>query len=678
MSDTDILKDLNEAYDQGISCWGSYLAEAYKDIKFYVGNQWSDADKTYLEQEGRSAYVFNNIRRVIKMISGHQRKNRLSSTCEPIEGSDEGTAELFTDLLLWVMQYQGGYNLVSDAFESAAITGISLLSLWPDYSDDLVNGDIKISYDTFNSFILDPYFTKQDLSDCRYIIRRRFVTPDTAKSLLPGRAREIDELPRGEFDNKFDYMVASRKNMAENLISYDEYWRRVVKPRKLLIDKLSGETRLWNGTKAGLTEFKSQYPWIDTKTVYKPTVELNIVLQGVVFDTVYDGYGLNDYPFVPILGFYEPTFDEYDYRLQGVVRCMRDPQEELNKRRSKMADILDSQANSGWITKEGTVNNKRDLYRTGQGVVIETSLSSMPGDLQKIPSPEIPQSLFALIAELNKDILQIPGINEELMGTADAGNSEISGTLAKVRSANGLTTLQDLFDKLALSQKMLGSKIITMIQKNWTADKVKRITNKEVTPEFYNSEFGKYDCVVKESMLTDTQKHMAYVQALQARQVGIPIPDSFIIDMLPIGNKEELKQAYEQEAEAEKLQKEKMDAQEEMQLKLQNSKIVSDLSLADERRSRGAANIGLLRARTAESFENLSQAQLNQAKTASEIQSTDQTRFLEALNVVMAMGQQLQDRAAQEVEDTKKSEFKETVATAQLVTPPNQNQDQGA
>jgi len=561
------------------------------------------------------------------------------------------------------MQQQNGYNLISEAFEGALITGLNMISLWMDYSNDRINGDIKMDVEPFNSFIMDPYFTKMDLSDCRYIIRRRYVTEREAKSLLPRASSDIDKLKPYENDGKFSYMVQSRRGMCEGLYAYDELWQKTRKKAKLLIDNVTGETRVWRGTRNSLAEFRRTFPWIETKTIYEPAMQYTVLINSEPMWQGDDPAGIDDYPFVPVVAYYEPQYDRLDYRLQGVVRAVRDAQEEYNKRRSKMVDILDSQVNSGWIVKENTVNNPQDLYRTGQGVVIETSSTAVAGDLQKIQSPEIPQSMFALTEELNKSIMEISGASEELMGVADQGNSEISGVLAKVRAYNSLTTLQDLFDRLNLSQKIIGQKIIKLIQNNWTPEKVQRITNREPTQEFYNHEFGKYDSVVREGMLTDTQRNMAYAQALQARNAGIPIPDSFIIDMLPIANKQELRKAYEQQEQQQQAQQQKMQEQEDLSKKLANAEVISRLSLADERRKRSVADLALARERVSESVQNRAQALLDSVKTVKEIQGMDQERFLNGMEFILELAERGAEQEQAQVESFARESLGEVIGT---------------
>jgi len=641
MTDRDILQDYNEAYREAVGEWNPWLAEAYTDMGFMTGNQWNDADKEFLTMEHRNAYVYNNIHRIIKQISGYQRKNRLSSIVEPRETNDVSVAETMSDLLLYVLQSQEGYNKISDCFEGALVTGMNLVSLWMDYSKDPVNGDIMIGREPFNSFLLDPRFTQIDLTDCNYLLRRRYVNDGQAKSLLPGHDKDIEELYTrggGARDDKFSYMAYSMRNNGQKLMRYDEFWRRTTQKRYLVIDNMTGQTKKWNGSKASLDLFRKQYPFIDYKKIYEPDVELVIMLEEQVMYKGADPYGLHDYPFVPTIGYYMPEYDNMQYKLRGVVRGLRDAQEETNKLRSKASDIINSQINSGWEIEEGQVNNPDDLYRTGQGIVIERKKGSPP--LQRIQPAELSQAFPVMLEMLQRDLLQLAGSSEELLGVAEGGNTEVSGTLAKQRSGNALTTFQGLFDNLSLMQKITSEKILKLMAANWTPEKVMRITGKQIPEEYSVDDLDDYDIVVKESLLTDTQKNLAYLQALEAKRLGIAIPDKFILSMMPIANKDELMQAYEEEAQVAQQQQAKIAQQEELALRLGNAEVAQRLSLAKEREARAKADIGLLIERTSESKQNQSEAVLNQVKAATEVAGIRQDQLIQALQFVSTLQQQ--------------------------------------
>ena len=658
--DKDIIKEYDELYKQGEAEWNPFLCEAYKDTSVMLGNQWSDKDKKYLAQQGRNAYVFNKTRIIINQISGYQKRNRLASICQPREYQDYPSSDFITDLLMYIIERNSGYKIISEAFEGALVTGLNLLCLWMDYSKDPVNGEIKISREPYNSFLLDPQFTKLDLSDCGYVMRRRFVDKDTAKMLLPTMSSYIENLNVGKSDGKFNYMNYAKRDGNSGLLRYDEFWRRTTKKAHMIIDNRTGQTEIWKGAKSELHELKREFPFIKSKVIYKPTVELNIILEDELAYSEVDPYGTGDYPFVPVVGYYNAEYDNYSYKLQGVVRGLRDAQEEYNIMRSKASDIIKSQVNSGWMVREGSVKNPADLYRTGQGVVIERSIDSQPADVQKINPAELSQSFPVMIQDLENQIMALAGVSQELMGTAEGGNTEVSGVLAKQRAYNSVTTLQTLFDNLNSSQSILSRKIVKMALSNFTIEKAIRITNKEVPQEMldmssgspkFNDDIEKYDIIVTETALTDTQKNLAYMQLLELKRAGIAIPDLAIIEAMPISDKGKLMEAYEQQEQQAQEQARKMEELEAINKKLNNAKIYGDVALAEERLSRSTANAGLAQERLSQARHDVSKAELNNLEIIEKMKSMRQEQLIQALDYVNSLQQQQINNDREYVED---------------------------
>jgi len=202
----DIIQDFGESYERAYQLWNTYYAEAYKDLSYYLGNQWSLEELAYLNNQRRSSFTYNKIRRIINLIQGYQRKNRLATIISPVEDAADLTADIFTDTIQHVMESADGYTIISDAFKGALTTGISFVSPYMDYRSDPISGDVKFHLDEWNAVILDPFFTKKDLSDCSFVARRKFLSRTEVISLLPDKEDKINVLPWGSRDDKFTYM----------------------------------------------------------------------------------------------------------------------------------------------------------------------------------------------------------------------------------------------------------------------------------------------------------------------------------------------------------------------------------------------------------------------------------------------------------------------------------------
>src|ERR1700687_947182 len=193
--DHDVLKLMDYTYAKYITINQSFWSEAELDQRFRAGDQslWNDIYGN-IPAFRRRQFNFNRIRRITNMITGYQRQHRKSTICTPIENSDQKTADQFSKILLWDDQKNHVLETISDAFDGAVVTGMNLLSVWMDYRNDPVNGDMKVDNVAFNGYLIDPYFKKMDLSDCNAIWTRKYLSRNQVKSLLPGRENEIIDM----------------------------------------------------------------------------------------------------------------------------------------------------------------------------------------------------------------------------------------------------------------------------------------------------------------------------------------------------------------------------------------------------------------------------------------------------------------------------------------------------
>ena len=372
----------------------------------------------------------------------------------------------------------------------------------------------------------------------------------------------------------------------QKFLNYTEYWRHKWEIKDVLVDMQSGETKEWDGDRNRLKLYKQAFPQIEVIKKPVKSVELGIIVEGELLYYGKDPGGLNDYPFVPFMAIWEPSYDLFTWKCQSLVRIVRDPQTELNKRRSKMVDMIDSQLNSGWIAKTNSVSNPTSLYKSGQGQVVFIKPEAQMTDIQRLQAPDIPPGMFQLEQEFEKDIMEIAGVNSELFGMAENDKVETAGILSKMRQSAGLVNLQDLFDGLRESQKLLGKKVLQLIQKNYTPEKIELITKKQVTPEFYSKVFSQYDVVVQEGILTDTQRQTQFAQAMALRGAGIQFTDEEIVDMSDLHDKKKYRERLAAQQQAQQQQQ-----QVATQLEMQRfeSETAADKALAAERIKRSAS-----------------------------------------------------------------------------------------
>ena len=652
--DQSVQHMLDETYAQAITINQSFWSEADIDTRFKVGDQ-AMIDDYYgnLPAFRRKQFNFNRIRRVCNLITGFQRRNRKSTIAQPVEHNDDQASSQWSKLLFHTMKEADCDEMISEAFEHGGVTtGMSLLNTWIDYTKDPESGDIRVDHVPYNSFLIDPYFRKKDLSDCNFVWRRQWLSKDAVKAIAPvDMADYIDSLsPRGNRDGKFQFMSEAYNYGMNNLLSYDEYWYRDMREAKFIVDTQVGLSREWTGDDDQLAAFMRAYPQMDVRTTLVPTVKLAICVEG---QTIYHGknpLNIDRYPFVPFLGYYEPNIPYFPWRVQGVVRNLRDAQFLYNRRKIIELDILESQVNSGFKYKPTSMVNPRDIFMEGQGKGIALKQEADMNDVQEIQPAQVPPSMIQLSELLGKEIQEISGVNEELLGSAD---DDKAGILSMLRQGAGLTTLQVLFDQLDASQKLLGETFLELVQKNYTYGKVARILGEDPVPEFQDKVWLNYDVRIEEGVNTSTQRQMQFGQLLHLREMGLPIPTKTILKAATLQDKEDLiKDIEEQEKQEAEQQQQQMQQQLkvlEAQIQDLEAKAAANYGLGIERASRQNENAELAVERRAKAIEDISDARLNRAKTLSELQDIDLNQIQKLLQLAEMLKATEMD--AQEAED---------------------------
>lgn len=638
--------------------WGVYYAQAYRDLRAYAGDNWTNLERTKLERQNRMVLELNKIRRVVNLYSGYERENRTQTVTAPVEGSDEITADLFSNVMYYVYDKGNADYIFSEAFEHALKTGLAIVGIYMDYSKDKVNGDIKFYWKPFNALMLDPYFTKRDLSDCDQASTRDLLSKEQVKAMLPWvDPEEIDRIPTGIRDNKYQYLGIYRQYnstyIAANLVTYDQYWKRICKPQKYLVDEDTGVSEEWFGTRAEEKELKKTLemtPQVKLITTHKRTVELNIIVGGQLLYSGPDPTGLDTFPFMPVILYHEPLIDTYELKIQGIVRSIRDAQRQYNRRHSQIIDLMESIINTGWITKNGAVLDPTMLMQAGQGrQIVVNDGYDVNADVREISPPNIPPGYLQYQDIIDKNIMEIPGASDELLGLSSTGDSQVSGKLAEVRSSNGLKGNRGIFDNLEQTKKYVGMLVLEAVQKNYQPGKIHRITNKEPTEEFFSGQFGEYDCAIKQAVKTATQREAYYFQLLQLVALGAPIPWEDIMEAAPLQGKTELIEKMAQAAEAQAEQAQHVQQAEKIQQALEMSQIDQNTALAEERRARVLADIGLARERISEGEQNYAKALLDNAKTVKEIQDMDRKRLLDVMALAADISQKQNALAEQKL-----------------------------
>lgn len=624
----DVMAEYDTYYAEGYRAFGQLYPEMAQDLRLYLGDQWSNEERNALKEEGRKFYTINKTKSKIDWIDGYQIQNRLSSVALPIQDASQETADDITKLILYVLDKYNGYNYISETFSAGNKTGWSLLNVYLNYHEDPVNGDINFGRDPYSGFICDPYFTKiHDLADCSWLMKRKYLPPSLAITLLPGQEEEVQHLARDgwERDNKFTWMTFQRVPTGQRMMSYNEFFRQKFKPQKVIVNKMTKQFVDWNGSPDDFLQVKQAADAmgheIEIITRNKRFIEKHIIINNTYMRTEINPYSIDEYPFALYAPIFEPESEDYTSKVQSLIRQLRDPQRELNRRRSQIIDIVESQLNSGWIEEDGAVKNPKMLYQSGQGRRIVLNAGYKRDSIDRIQPAVVPANFFQETQQDEADLMEILGMNPTIFGHVET--KQVSALVEMQRQKAGLMAQEPLFNALVEFQRSISTKIMKIVQQ-WSPDKVKQILGKEPTQEFFDKNFSKYHISVAEGINTPTQKYMYFRQLMDLKALEEPIPPGELTKAAPLQGKSDFLRAMEefnkQQQQMQAQAAQSAQVQEQSMAQALQAKAVADIALSKERQARAIADLGLQEERNAEAIKNREEAAFTHLKSLQEME----------------------------------------------------------
>ena len=138
---------------------------------------------------------------------------------------------------------------------------------------------------------------------------------------------------------------------------------------------------------------------------------------------------------------------------------------------------------------------------------------------------------------------------------------EVSGVAIQAKQNRGITMIQVPLDNLTKSRKYLAEKVLEVIQRYYTEERLIQITDEndpfkgsvpllvnQMTPEgriVNDLTVGEYDVVVDTAPSRDNFDEVQFAEAIELRRAGVPIPDDLIVEYSHLPEKEKLQNVLE-------------------------------------------------------------------------------------------------------------------------------------
>lgn len=494
------LRKLNDWWIQAQQAQSLSRYEMMVDHDFRDGLQWRDDDKQVLIDRGQWPLVFNKILPAVNWIVGAEKRMQVDWRIDPRTEDDVESAQVKTKLLKYTSDVNKTTFARSRAFDDAVTGGLGWIETG--MRDDPTEEPLFARYEDWRNIWYDHLGGERDLSDARYLFRAKWLDLDLAIAMFPEskshlEAASIAHNLFGTDDDEFWWLsgqiTQDGRVVSRSAYSFDAFASDTRRPRVKLIEAWYREPMQ--------VQVMRGYPRIEG-TLYDQASTYHAALIEMGYASLYDAlrmqvrcavfipggldsgggtllqdmvspYRHNRFPFVPIWC-YRRKRDGTPY---GTVRNCRDPQEDLNKRRSKALYILSSK---GMIADE-------DAFEDWDEAADEMSRPDMilkkkrGAAVQIVDDRTIAGEHFAMEQEDAKYIQDVSGITDQNEGRQA---NAISGVAVDKLQYQGSLLTAELFDNLRYAIQLHGEIELSLIEQFYDFPKMVRLVGPRGQAEF--------------------------------------------------------------------------------------------------------------------------------------------------------------------------------------------------
>ena len=466
------------------------------DADFKDGLQWQEEDKQILKERGQAPLVYNRIKPAIDWVLGTEKRSRMDYKVYARRDEEAEIAETKTA----VMKYLSDVNKTpfhrSRAFDDAVTVGVGWIE--DGIRSDNTEDPIFTRYESWRNMWYDPLSVERDLSDARYIFRSKFVDLDIAKAMFPDRAASLESAANkaniyGDSTSEDEFLTGyySDRGFGDGILfnsgraytdgAYSrrdrvrliECWYREPAQIKVMRGEMFGGREFEPDNEEMLEAIEMEYASVYDAVVMK--MRLCIMTEDVLLMSEDSPYRHNEFPFTPIWAFRRGR-DNAPY---GMVRNIRDPQENLNKRMSKALHILSS---NQIIAEEDAATDWdeiRDEAARPDGIMLLDGRKDARFEL--VNDKQLAQQHINLMEIDARMIQDVSGVTDENMGKQ---SNATSGRAVTARQEQGAVITSELFDNLRYAFQLQGEKLLSLIEQFYDHSKVIRIVGDNGQPEY--------------------------------------------------------------------------------------------------------------------------------------------------------------------------------------------------
>jgi len=563
-----VSEDTYRKWERSLEKMSSFFALGSKCKQYVAGRQWTEEEKEVLRKRNQPAIVYNQIAPVRRFVISLFDALKRVVTVLPRSGDDNEKAWMMAQVIDYVFDINDVETkrlwVARDAFDVG-------IGWWCAQRNQIITADpVEVDYVSWNEMIWDSSAKRMDLSDAQYMARVKWASVDAVKEAFPEYRKQIDEAihqdmwmpdwmyvdPKmvNEEDRTVGPSIGAWYDRTLDRVQLMEWWEYKFERLPCII---SGDVLIPFDEElhSSLIAAGEQLVEAPVRVPY-----MSIICGPFVLYESRTPYKHFNFPYVPVVF----DWDDERYEPRGMVADLIDPQDEVNKRRSKAIHFLNM---NQVVMDEGAVPDVdalREELADPEGVIVKRPNRSF----ELLRNLELAKGHLELMMDAINEIRLISGIYSDAIGQPTNART---GAAIQARREGTQTSLV-LFLKSAMNaEKKLAIEVMDLIKQYYRGPRILRITDAKGQAAFLSINQPKVDPttgqVVVENSLQNLQAdlvvsfrapfsserqymatHITEILKVAPPQLQAPLMNLWL-DFLDVPSKDEIRQQINQSAE---------------------------------------------------------------------------------------------------------------------------------
>ena len=469
--------------------------EADRAADYYDGNQLSPETVEKLQDRGQPPLITNIIKPTIDTVLGMEAKTRTDWRVRPDDDGEceDDLAEALSVKLKHAEIESRADRAVSDAYAAQIKAGLGWVEVAREH--DPFKCPFRVRYVHRREIFWDWRAEQPDLSDARYLIRRRWLELEHAIALMPQYA-SLFRMTTGGWAG-FDPLLEQDSRLVQSweierdtrIAAVD--WRDIQRLRICLYEIWY---RKWvRGYVMTLPNGMTMEVDFNNPRHNEAIVSGIAKVQQATFQKVrlawYTGphflydvpspYKHNQFPYVPFFGHRE-DLTNVPY---GLIRSMISPQDEVNARKSKMLWSLNSRRVFADADSVLDHQKAQDEVARPDAYIVLNANRKPTSQFRVEPGGDLASQQFQVMQEAKQEIAEASGIHKAMQGQQSGASS---GLAINSLVEQGLNTLAEINDNYRYARRLVGEMLFELLKQSLMQGPAKAIIgegkNKKVIP----------------------------------------------------------------------------------------------------------------------------------------------------------------------------------------------------